>query len=125
MPTYEYECDRCSHRFEEFQPITAAPLSQCPACRKKALRRLLGAGAGVIFKGSGFYQTDYRSESYKKAADADKPASAVSEQKADAKPSASATEATSAPASSPSVTPSKPSAVNRGRGGRGRGARKG
>lgn len=73
MPTYEYLCERCSHQFEEFQSITARPLAVCPSCKRRTLRRLIGTGAGVIFKGSGFYQTDYRSESYKKAAEAEKP----------------------------------------------------
>lgn len=72
MPTYEYRCDKCAHQFEEYQPITAAPLTKCPACGRRALQRLLGTGGGIIFKGSGFYQTDYRSDSYKKAADAEK-----------------------------------------------------
>jgi putative FmdB family regulatory protein len=71
MPTYEYACDNCGHEFEEFQSITAKPLRKCPACKKPALRRLIGTGAGIIFKGSGFYQTDYRSDSYKKAAEKD------------------------------------------------------
>ena len=74
MPTYEYRCEACGHQFERFQPITAAPLRACPACAKRALQRLLGTGGGIIFKGSGFYQTDYRSESYKTAAEADKKA---------------------------------------------------
>jgi len=72
MPTYEYACDRCGHEFEQFQSISARPLKKCPECGRNALRRLIGPGAGVIFKGSGFYQTDYRSESYKKAAEAEK-----------------------------------------------------
>ena len=67
MPTYEYECKKCGHVFEEFQRITAEPLTKCPKCAGK-LVRLPGAGAGIIFKGSGFYATDYRSESYKRAA---------------------------------------------------------
>lgn len=72
MPTYDYACDACRHEFEEFQSITAAPLRKCPSCGQPKLRRLIGPGAGVLFKGSGFYQTDYRSESYKKAAEAEK-----------------------------------------------------
>ncbi len=72
MPTYEYQCSACEHRFEEFQSITAAPLKKCPACGKRALERLIGTGGGIIFKGSGFYQTDYRTDSYKKGAEADK-----------------------------------------------------
>ena len=59
MPTYEYECEGCGHRFERFQAITDEPLRKCPACGGK-VRRLIGAGAGVIFKGSGFYITDYK-----------------------------------------------------------------
>lgn len=70
MPTYDYLCSACGHRFEEFQTMSAAPLRKCPQCRKSALERLIGAGAGVIFKGSGFYQTDYRGTGY--ASDAKK-----------------------------------------------------
>jgi len=67
MPTYDYLCQNCGHHFEQFQSIKARPLRKCPLCGKRQLNRLIGTGAGVIFKGSGFYQTDYRSESYKKA----------------------------------------------------------
>jgi putative FmdB family regulatory protein len=74
MPTYDYVCDSCEHQFENFQSISSPVLKKCPACGKLKLRRLIGAGAAIVFKGSGFYQTDYRSESYKKAAAADKPA---------------------------------------------------
>jgi len=79
MPTYDYECDACQHAFEEFQSMMDKPLKKCPKCRKSKLRRLIGTGAAIIFKGSGFYQTDYRSESYKSAAKADeaKPAEAA------------------------------------------------
>jgi putative FmdB family regulatory protein len=73
MPTYDYSCDACHHEFEVFEPISAEPQKKCPKCKKNKLRRLFGAGAGLIFKGSGFYQTDYRSDSYKKAAEAEKP----------------------------------------------------
>jgi putative FmdB family regulatory protein len=73
MPTYDYVCDACEHTFELFQSITAEPEKRCPKCKKLKLRRLFGTGAGVIFKGSGFYTTDYRSDSYQKAAKADKP----------------------------------------------------
>ncbi len=72
MPTYEYECSSCEHRFDQFQAISEKPISKCPKCGGKT-RRLISAGAGILFKGSGFYQTDYRSESYKKKAEADKP----------------------------------------------------
>ncbi len=64
MPTYEYECAKCGHRFELFQSMTEPPRKRCPRCRG-AVRRLVGLGAGMIFKGSGFYSTDYRSDSYK------------------------------------------------------------
>ena len=72
MPTYEYECEKCGHRLEAFQSIKARRLRKCPECKQSALKRLISAGAAVIFKGSGFYQTDYRSESYKKGAEAEK-----------------------------------------------------
>jgi putative FmdB family regulatory protein len=75
MPTYEYRCDACEHNFDEFQSFSEAPLKKCPKCGKSKLRRVFGAGAAVIFKGSGFYQTDYRSESYKSAAKAEQEAS--------------------------------------------------
>lgn len=75
MPTYEYICESCGCEFEKFQNITANPLRTCPKCGKNKLKRLIGTGAGIIFKGSGFYQTDYRSESYKKAAESEKKSS--------------------------------------------------
>jgi putative FmdB family regulatory protein len=74
MPTYDYECDACGHSFELFQLMSEPVKKKCPECGKPKLRRLFGTGAAVVFKGSGFYQTDYRSESYKKAAEKDKPA---------------------------------------------------
>ncbi len=60
MPTYDYVCTACDHELEAFQPMKDAPLRQCPACRKPRLKRRVGGGAGLIFKGSGFYITDYR-----------------------------------------------------------------
>jgi putative FmdB family regulatory protein len=72
MPTYEYICDNCQYQFEQFQSIKARPVRKCPKCGKLSVQRLIGAGAGIIFKGSGFYQTDYRSEGYKKAAESEK-----------------------------------------------------
>ena len=65
MPTYEYLCDGCGHEFERFQSIKASALRKCPECSKMQLTRLIGAGGAIIFKGSGFYQTDYRTENYK------------------------------------------------------------
>lgn len=104
MPTYEYRCKRCEHEFEEFQSMTAPVLKKCPSCGKNALERLIGTGAAVVFKGSGFYQTDYRSESYRKAAEAEKA------------PAASAGDSKSTPATSSEAKPSqaaetKPSAT--------------
>ena len=72
MPTYDYKCNACDHRFEKFQPMTARPVRKCPGCGKLSAKRLIGTGAGVIFKGSGFYQTDYRNTSYNEAKKADK-----------------------------------------------------
>jgi len=72
MPTYEYICENCGHEFEQFQAITARSLRKCPRCGERELKRLIGTGSGVIFKGSGFYETDYRSESYKKGEKSEK-----------------------------------------------------
>lgn len=73
MPTYEYECRKCGFRFERFQNMTDEPIKKCPECNGR-VKRLIGAGAGIIFKGSGFYTTDYRSEDYKAAAEKEKKA---------------------------------------------------
>lgn len=81
MPTYDYVCKNCENSFEKFQSITANPLRKCPDCKKLKLKRLIGTGSGIIFKGSGFYQTDYRSDSYKKAEEGDKKPAASSETK--------------------------------------------
>ncbi len=87
MPTYEYRCNYCGHEFEQYQSMKDSPLKKCPSCGKLKLERLIGTGAAVIFKGSGFYETDYRSDNYKKAAEADKPApDAKPDTKPDAKP---------------------------------------
>jgi putative FmdB family regulatory protein len=84
MPTYEYECEKCGLVFEKFQNITAEPLKICPkgGCGGK-VHRLFSGGGGFLFKGSGFYSTDYRSESYKKGAKSD---SGVSSPSTTAKP---------------------------------------
>jgi putative FmdB family regulatory protein len=73
MPTYDYACAKCGHRFEQFQSMKDAALTTCPKCKAKKLERLIGTGGAVIFKGSGFYQTDYRSSSYDAAKKADVP----------------------------------------------------
>ena len=83
MPTYEYECDACEHHFDEFQSIKDEPLKKCPKCGKLKLLRVFGPGAAVIFKGSGFYQTDYRSESYKQAAKAEQESAKPAAEKTD------------------------------------------
>ncbi|MFM7260585.1 MAG: FmdB family zinc ribbon protein [bacterium] len=84
MPTYEYVCRACGHEFEEFQSIKADPIAVCPKCRKKKVERKIGIGGAVIFKGGGFYETDYRSDSYRSGEDAEKKASeAKSEGKSD------------------------------------------
>ena len=88
MPTYEYECSACHARHEEFQQMTSKPSVVCPKCGKRKLKRLIGAGAGILFKGSGFYSTDYRSSTYQKSAKADSPSAAASldSKSSDAKP---------------------------------------
>jgi len=91
MPTYDYQCDACGHEFELFQSIREAVKRKCPECQQLKLRRLIGTGAAVVFKGSGFYQTDYRSESYKSKAKAEKESGgsekpASSEKPAESKP---------------------------------------
>lgn len=78
MPTYDYQCDACDHKFEHYQGINDAKLRKCPECGRLKLRRLIGTGAAIVFKGSGFYETDYRSEAYKKAKAADKPSESSS-----------------------------------------------
>jgi len=104
MPTYDYRCKACEHEFEEFQSMSAKHLRKCPECGKLKLERLIGTGAGIIFKGSGFYETDYRSESYKKGADAEKKSS--SESKTDSK--SDAKKDTSSSSKSETKTESKP-----------------
>ncbi len=93
MPTYEYVCSACDHRFEDFESMTAKPQVKCPGCGKRKLRRLFGTGAGIIFKGSGFYETDYKkktgapsaSETAGKKADADAKAGTKPEAKSESK----------------------------------------
>lgn len=105
MPTYDYKCDACGYEFEEMQSFKADPLKTCVKCGKDALRRLFGTGAAVLFKGSGFYETDYRSESYKKGHKAESDASKPAESKpAD---SGSSTPASGSTSTSSSSTPAK------------------
>lgn len=85
MPTYEYLCDNCGYEFEKFQSITAKAFRLCPRCKKNHLKRLIGPGGGVIFRGNGFYQTDYRSESYKKGAAKEKGAGPEKKGKSESK----------------------------------------
>lgn len=94
MPTYDYLCEACQHRFEEFQQITAAVLTDCPQCKAPKLRRLIGAGGALIFKGSGFYCTDYKKDPKKKADE-----KRLDEKVEKAKDAAAATKAAPAPAS--------------------------
>jgi putative FmdB family regulatory protein len=81
MPTYDYECNACGHQFELFQGINDPIKRKCPECGRLKLQRLFGTGAAVVFKGSGFYETDYRSADYKKAAAADKKSQESSKEK--------------------------------------------
>lgn len=96
MPTYEYVCNACEHQWELFQSMKEKPAKKCPECGKNKAERLIGTGAGIIFKGSGFYLTDYRSESYKSGAAADKPAETKSESSSDSKSSSGSSSTASA-----------------------------
>jgi putative FmdB family regulatory protein len=87
MPTYEYVCAKCGHEMEAFQSMKDAPLTKCPACRKAGLKRKIGGGAGLIFKGTGFYITDYKKAGAKKEPAADKPAAS---KPSESKPAAAA-----------------------------------
>ena len=110
MPTYEYRCDACGHELEEFQSMTAKPLKKCPDCGKRKLIRQIGAGAGIIFKGSGFYETDYRSEGYKKDAKTEKDAAKPKKEDGGGEKKASASDSSTKPAkSSDEPTKKKPS----------------
>ena len=110
MPTYEYQCDACGNKFEKFQSIKSAPIRKCPKCGKNKVRRLISTGAALIFKGSGFYITDYRSDSYKekaKSESGEKPDTAKTDTaKTDsAKSEATGADAPRAPAPAPKATP--------------------
>lgn len=111
MPTYEYKCESCRHELEVFQSMNDKPKRKCPECGKNTLRRLIGTGAAVLFKGSGFYETDYRSPDYKKAAEKDsKPASESKTQTKPDKPSDAKTpesDTKKAPTANTDTKPSK------------------
>lgn len=99
MPTYDYECKACGHAFEELQSFSEPPLTKCPKCRKNKLERLFGGGGAIIFKGSGFYETDYR-----RAGDGKKDAEPKPEGKAESKPETKAESKAEAPATTPDTT---------------------
>src|SRR6266704_3648345 len=121
MPTYEYSCQKCGQNFEAFQSMRDEPLRECPKnlCRLPKwghgkVKRLLGTGAGLIFKGSGFYITDYRSDSYKEAAKKEAPSiSTAGEKTAGEKSTAPKEIGGSAPAE-PTKTPAKKSGNEQG-----------
>ncbi len=100
MPTYEYRCRDCGHSFEEFQPITADPLVLCPNCGKNTLKRVMGTGGGLIFKGSGFYLTDYKKNG-------SSPSTSTEKKKTETKPAESkpATPAAGSSESKPTTPP--------------------
>lgn len=114
MPTYDYECPACEHTFERFQSITATPLRRCPQCGSRRLRRLIGAGAGILFRGSGFYQTDYRSEEYKAKAKAEKTSGTSSETSSET-PSGTSSGASNGKAPGGKGSAKKPTARNGGK----------
>jgi len=109
MPTYDYACPKCGHEFEHYQSMRDAPLKKCPKCHKTGVKRLVGAGAGLIFKGTGFYITDYKNKGAGKAESGgdSKPAEAkpAATKPAEAKPAASSSE--SKPAATPAAKASK------------------
>jgi len=109
MPTYDYICDACQHEFEAYESIKSDSQIVCPTCHEPRLRRKIGAGAAILFKGSGFYQTDYRSESYKKGAQADKTSSEAASKPAESTPSSTPSPA---PAKADSPKPSTGGGAN-------------
>jgi putative FmdB family regulatory protein len=105
MPTYDYVCDECGHEFEAFESIMASPRTDCPECSRPKLRRKIGPGAAILFKGSGFYQTDYRSESYKKAAEAEKSSNGPAKTASDSTPTSPSSASGSEPAKTAATSP--------------------
>ena len=118
MPTYDYICDACEHAWELFQKITDDPVKKCPECGKKKAVRQFGTGAAIMFKGSGFYETDYRSDSYKKSAEADKPKASDSkdseskESKSDGSGNSAASKTSSSTSDSSSTSSTKSDSGN-------------
>ncbi len=102
MPTYDYRCNACDHEWEEFQPMGSKAIRLCPGCGARKAERQIGAGAGIIFKGSGFYQTDYRSDSYQRDAKAD-----TKPKPADSKDSSASDKSESKPKSTSKKTAAK------------------
>ena len=107
MPTYDYKCDACGHAFEQFQSMSAAPVRKCPKCGKVKVKRLIGTGAGLIFKGSGFYITDYRDQSYKDKAKAESGSSDGAAAKTEKSESSSSSSNGDASTSTPKAEPAK------------------
>jgi putative FmdB family regulatory protein len=105
MPTYEYACSKCGHHFEQFQSMRDEPLRKCPKCHKAALKRLIGGGAGLIFKGSGFYITDYKNKGMAKAASAEAGSAAP---KAEGSPKAEGGAKADSPAPKPAPAKAEP-----------------
>ncbi len=110
MPTYDYQCAGCGHRFENFQAMSSKPLRKCPECGRPKLKRLIGPGGGLLFKGSGFYITDYRSDSYKSAASSDSTSAPSTAKKSDDPTPSKAGESPPAPPPPPppQAKPNKP-----------------
>jgi putative FmdB family regulatory protein len=108
MPTYEYACSKCGHRFEQFQSMRDEPLRKCPKCHKAALKRLIGRGAGLIFKGSGFYITDYKNQGMAKDAASESAPAAAPKPSGEAAPASAAKAPEAAPkAAKPAAPPKK------------------
>lgn len=105
MPTYDYRCKACGHELELFHSMSAAPKKRCPRCAKNQLERKIGAGAGFVFKGSGFYSTDYRSKDYERAAKAEQSTTTSDAKPAESKTSDATNTASDAPKKSSELKP--------------------
>ncbi len=105
MPTYEYACPKCGHEFEQFQSMRDEPLKKCPKCKKTGVKRLVGAGAGLIFKGTGFYITDYKN---KKGGGEAESSSSTSTKSTEAKAPETKTSSEAKPAPAPAPAPATP-----------------